>query len=162
VDFTITLVTFFTKATSWEGWPEIVAIGLFMIMAVAAVVALVSQERSDLWPGIRRLTWAGLGYMAGALAAGTVLLVVIAGRGGVVAFDSARTCLLPTETMEGFVLGIVSAVATGFIGGIGLWRTLQYRRQAKPRKGPPVPPPLPPPARDASGDALPSPDEVSA
>jgi hypothetical protein len=159
VDFGLTIPGFYMEA---DRLPDSVSIGAFLGLVVSVVVSLVSQERSDLWASIRRLAWAGMVYMAGTLVAGVVATIALSIRHGVSSPDQMKNYLMPLGSTEGFVIGVVSLLATGFIGGIGLWRTLQYRRQAKPQKGPLVPPPLPPPARDASGDALPSPDEVSA
>lgn len=158
-DFVLTLVTFFTEE---DRLPDSVGIGFIMGLAISAVFALVSQERSDLWVSVRRLAWAGLVYLAGTLVAGVVAAIALGVWHGVNSPDQIEKYLMPTASMEGFVLGVISLLASGFIGGIGLRRTLQYRRQSKARRGPPVPPARPLPTSDPSAGALPSPDEVSA
>lgn len=143
-----TVIAFVTRD---DGVPEIGRWALFAALLGCSIAALAAQERSTMWPQIRRLAWVSLAYVLaqvvvsfGFLIAAPTLHVAEHGR------NAQPTLLYPsTTTVAGAIWGMVALFATGVIGTLGLVRTMEYRRctgEPKVRPKPPAPSmPLPPP-----------------
>lgn len=151
VDFASRLAGFVSDAAVAHA---VIRWSLLGLTAFASIASVVSQERSTMWPEIRRLAWSALAYLGATVTVASVFTVSMPIRYGSEYLENPQHFMQPTATTEAFAWGVVAVIASGTIGGLGLIRILAYRRLNTTRMTPPPLPPLPTPP-PISSDALP-------
>lgn len=137
-------------------WQSVVMYILSMLILLgllaSMVVALIRQSDTDLDPGVKRWTWATMGYVMAAYVLNTVVLYIFMGLSGPGMGDSSGMWGVmeaiwktsPFDSIPILIMLLFSILGSGVFGALGWARLAAFRRRRRDSPPPAGTPPLPP------------------
>ena len=106
------------------------------VLAIAVIIALIKQHKTDLKPAVRVVTWIAAGYVALGYFTSYLIMMIFASEerldGTQWGYLKGLAELKPFETSWWLIILLISTAASAILGSLGLLLLRDYRRAKLP------------------------------